>query len=389
MVNNRTRQVQIRTAIGGKRNVRVGLSLHGRLLGEEGARFASQLGIEDVVVHLTDYRRNAPAEAYPAGRPGPVNGDCIDAPLWSYEHMAGIVAMLGRHGLKVAAMENVSPNFWSDILLDGPRKRAQIEDMKRLVRDAGRAGIPVLGYNFSLAGVWGWQRKRLARGGAYTAVFAMDEFEAQEPIPDGMLGNMRYRPAEAGAAPVTVEEDGLWERLAFFLDELVPVAEEAGVRLAAHPDDPPVERLRGTARLVNAQAKYDRLLALAPSPANALEFCIGSLAEMREGDIYETTRRFARAGAIAYVHFRNVRGTVPSYVESFVDDGDVDMGRIVAVLAEEGFDGVLVPDHVPELDCPAPWHAGHAYTVGYMKALVAGTNTRATATRHEELAAAR
>ena len=114
------------------------------------------------------------------------------------------------------------------------------------------------------------------------------------------------------------------------------MAEAAGVRLAAHPDDPPVERLRGTARLVNSHAKYDRLLALAPSPANALEFCIGSLAEMAEGDVVATTRRFARQGAIAYVHFRNVRGRVPRYVEAFVDDGDVDMAAVVRVLARGG-----------------------------------------------------
>lgn len=352
--------------------MRVGLSLYGRLLSEEGARFARQLGVEDVVVHLTDYARNAQSAAYLAGKAvGPVNGDCIDAPLWSYDQMMAAVAMLGRYGLRVAAIENISPNFWSDVLLDGPKRAAQIEDIKRLVRDAGRAGIPVIGYNFSLAGVWGWRRKRVARGGATTAVFDMDDFDAQEPIPDGMVGNMRYRAEVAGAAPVRVDDDVLWARLASFLQEVAPVAEAAGVRLAAHPDDPPVERLRGTARLVNSHAKYDRLLALAPGPANALEFCVGSLAEMADGDVYATTRRFARAGAIAYVHLRNVRGKVPSYVESFIDDGDIDMRRIVAILAEEGFEGVLVPDHVPELECPAPWHAGHAYTVGYMKALVA------------------
>lgn len=351
--------------------MRVGLSLHGALLSEQGARFASQLGVRDVVVHLTNYSRNADNAAYLAGGVGPINGDCIDAPLWSYEHMRDLVAMLDRHGLRVAAMENISPNFWSDILLDGPLKFEQMAAMKTLVRDARRAGIPVIGYNFSLAGVWGWQRKAIARGGAVTAVFSAGEVDIDSPLPDGMVGNMRYRQARPGAAPETVDEATLWARLEWFLRELVPVAEEAGVRLAAHPDDPPVERLRGTARLVNSHAKYDRLLAIAPSRANALEFCVGSLAEMREGDVYETTRRFARAGAIAYVHFRNVRGRVPSYVETFVDDGDVDMAEIVRVLHEEGFDGVLVPDHVPELDCPAPWHAGHAYTVGYMKALVA------------------
>lgn len=348
--------------------MRVGLTLSGDRLSEEGARYASQLGVSDVVIHLTDYARNAEGPAYRDGV-GPINGDCIDVPLWSYDHMAGIVAMLDRHGLKVAAMENLSPNFWSDILLDGPRKHEQMDGLKQLVRDAGRAGIPVIGYNFSLAGVWGWQQRRIARGGAKTAVFAAGEFDAQAPIPDGMVWNMRYRPAVAGAEPIAVNERDLWSRLEWFLKELVPVAEEANVRLAAHPDDPPVERLRGTARLVNTHAKYERLLQIAPSPANALEFCIGSLQEMVDGDVYETTRRFARSGSIAYVHFRNVRGKVPHYVETFVDDGDVDMAEIVRVLRDEGFDGVMVPDHVPELDCPAPWHAGHAYTVGFMKAL--------------------
>jgi mannonate dehydratase len=186
--------------------------------------------------------------------------------------------MLARHGLKVAALENLSPNFWSDILLDGPKKHEQMDGLKQLVRDAGRAGVPVIGYNFSIAGVWGWQRKRVARGGATTAVFFGNEFDTDDPIPDGMLWNMRYRHPVAGAAPISVSERDLWSRLEWFLKELVPVAEKANVRLAAHPDDPPVERLRGNARLVNAHAKYQRLLDIAPSPANALEFCICSTA---------------------------------------------------------------------------------------------------------------
>ena len=260
--------------------MRVGLTLFGKMLSEDGARFASQLGVRDVVIHLTDYARNADDAAWRAGGVGPINGDCIDAPMWSYDDMTGIVSMLARHGLKVAAMENISPNFWSDILLDGPKKREQMDGLKKLVRDAGRAGIPVVGYNFSIAGVWGWQRKPAARGGAVTAVFAGDEIDLDSPLPDGMVGNMRYRAASAQAKPVTVNESELWARLEWFLKELLPVAEECGITLAAHPDDPPVERLRGTARLVNSHEKYDRLLDIVPSPANALEFCIGSMAEM-------------------------------------------------------------------------------------------------------------
>lgn len=350
--------------------MRVGLTLFGEKLSEKGAVFARQLGVTDIVVHLTDYARNADNSSYLAGGVGPILGECIEAPLWSREYMEGVVDMLARHDLRVAAMENISPNFWSDILLDGPLRDEQMAGMKQLVRDAGAAGIPVIGYNFSLAGVWGWQRKRLARGNAMTAVFHMAEIDAQSPIPDGMVGNMRYRVEIPGAPAATVDEDTLWARLEKFLLELVPVAEEAGVRLAAHPDDPPVDRLRGTARLVNSHAKYDRLLDIIPSRANALEFCIGSLAEMSDGDIYETVRHYASRDALAYVHFRNVRGKVPSYIETFIDEGDVDMSRVVRILHEAGFDGVMVPDHVPDFDCPDPWFAGNAYTVGYMKALV-------------------
>jgi mannonate dehydratase len=351
--------------------MRVGLTLSGERLSEDGARFASQLGVGDIVIHLNNYGSGLDNAGYLAGREvGPANGQVIDDTLWSYEEMRGAVDMLAAHGLRVAALENFSPKFWSDILLDGPEKRAQMEGLKRLVRDAGRAGIPVIGYNFSLAGVWGWRRTPSGRGGAVTVEFDMAAFDHAAPIADGMIWNMRYRPERAGAAPVTVTHEELWQRLAWFLTELVPVAEEAGVRLAAHPDDPPADFLRGTARLVNTHAKYDRLRAIIPSPANALEFCIGSLQEMPGGDIYETTRHFARERAIAYVHFRNVRGKVPRYAESFVDDGDIDMTEIVRVLRDEAFDGVLVPDHVPDIASPSPWHTGFAYTVGFMRALL-------------------
>ena len=350
--------------------MRVGITLFGDLLSSDGAIFAAQMGATDVVAHLTDYSRNADPAAYLAGEVGPILGDCSGERLWTYEHMSGIVAMLGAHGLRLAALENFSPNFWHDVLLDGPAKQAQLEGLKQLIRDAGRAGVPCIGYNFSIAGVWGWQRRPLARGGAVTAAFDLAGIEADQPIPDGMVWNMRFRAPRAGAPPVAVSDKELWQRLAEFLHAVLPVAEEAGVTLAAHPDDPPAPQLRGTARLVNQADKYDRLLSIVDSPANALEFCLGSLQEMPGTDIYAATRKFARRKKIAYVHFRNVRGRVPKYHETFVDDGDIDMVEIVRVLRDEGYDGVLIPDHTPEPICPAPWHAGNAYALGYMRALV-------------------
>ena len=106
------------------------------------------------------------------------------------------------------------------------------------------------------------------------------------------------------------------------------------------------------------------------SPSNGLELCLGSLQEMPGGDIYDHVRRFARSGRIGYIHFRNVRGKMPRYVETFVDEGDIDMAEIVRILRDEKFEGVMIPDHTPSMTCDASWHAGKAFALGYMKALV-------------------
>src|SRR5215211_5807909 len=156
--------------------MRVGLSLSGDNLSEDGAAFAAQLGVTDVVVHFNDYSAGPGAEPYLTGEAvGPLLRDCGNVALWDYETMADAVNLLARHGLRIAAVENFSPAFWSDILLDGPSRAVQMEGLKRLVRDAGRAGIPAIGYNFSIAGVWGWRKRRAARGGAMTVAVDLTE----------------------------------------------------------------------------------------------------------------------------------------------------------------------------------------------------------------------
>ena len=125
--------------------------------------------------------------------------------------------------------------------------------------------------------------------------------------------------------------------------------------------------MRGQPRLVYQPRFYQKLIDLNLSPSNTLEFCIGSLAEMTEGDIYEVVDRYSKQHRLGYVHFRNVTGKVPTYKETFIDDGDVDMHRVLAILLRNGFDGVLIPDHTPQMACAAPWHAGMAFAMGYMK----------------------
>jgi mannonate dehydratase len=208
-----------------------------------------------------------------------------------------------------------------------------------------------------------------ARGGAEAV--GMDA-PLDKPMPNGMAWNMIY---DRNALPSTVTPatpNQLWQRLRDFLEVVIPVAEEAGVTLAAHPDDPPLPSVRGQPRLVYQPRLYQRLLDLLPSPRNALEFCVGTLAEMTEGDIYDAVDTYSRQGKLAYVHLRNVRGKVPFYKETFIDEGDLDVLRVLRILKRNGFKGVVIPDHAPQMSCGAPWHAGMAYALGYLRAGLQG-----------------
>jgi mannonate dehydratase len=188
------------------------------------------------------------------------------------------------------------------------------------------------------------------------------------PLPNGMVWNMVYdRNTPPGVIP-SATSDQLWQRLKDFLDAVIPVAEEAGVTLAAHPDDPPMPTVRAQPRLVYQPHLYQKLIDLKPSPRNALEFCVGTLAEMTEGNIYDVVDTYSRQGKLGYVHLRNVRDKVPSYKETFIDDGEVDILKVLRILKRNNFQGVLIPDHAPQMSCAAPWHAGMAYALGYMRA---------------------
>jgi mannonate dehydratase len=190
-------------------------------------------------------------------------------------------------------------------------------------------------------------------------------------MPNGLVWNMVVDPTaptrETGLIPPATHEQ-LWSRLQRFLDEVLPVAEAAGVRLALHPDDPPMPTVRGQPRLVYQPSMYQRVIDLNPSPSNQLEFCVGSLAEMTEGDIYDVVDHYSRQNRLGYVHLRNVRDKVPHYKETFIDDGEVDVLRVLEILKRNRFEGVIIPDHAPQMSCAAPWHAGMAFALGYLKA---------------------
>jgi mannonate dehydratase len=350
----------------------LGFGLYRHMLNREYLRFAKQCGATHIVVHLVDYFNQAGDgrdQPTSGGRGGGWGHAGNPDKLWNKEELTQIKTLIESEGLIWHAVENFDPAHWYDVLLDGPKKAQQMEGLKQTIRLLGDLNIAIMGYNFSLAGVYGRTEGNYARGEA--GGVGMEGFVDKDPMLDGMVWNMTFDENATGTAKRTrISSDELWQRLTYFLQALVPVAEEAGVQLAAHPDDPPVPRLRDTPRLVYQPALYQRLLDIVPSPANGLEYCLGTLSEMPDGDIYEATEQYTSQQKIGYIHFRNVTGKAPHYKEVFIDEGDIDMKRILKILKKHNFQGVLIPDHAPRMACDAPWHAGMAYSMGYMKSAI-------------------
>jgi mannonate dehydratase len=349
--------------------MKLGFGLYRHMLTPAYFAFAKQVGATHVVVHLVDYFNKGgtanPRQDQPVGELGGWGYAGDPDRLWSVDELRDIKKQIEDAGLVWEAIENFDPAHWHDVLLDGPRKRQQLEGLKRIIGAVGEAGIPIIGYNFSIAGVAGRVSGPFARGGAIS-VGMNGPLDA--PMPNGMVWNMIYDPeAPKGDVPAATSEQ-LWQRLADFLNDCLPAAEQAGVRLAAHPDDPPLPTVRGQPRLVYRPELYQKLIDINKSRSNQLECCVGTLAEMPGGDVYDAVDRYSAQGRIAYIHLRNVRGKVPHYQETHIDEGDVDVLRIFRILKKNDFSGLIIPDHAPQLSCDAPWHAGMAFAMGYLRA---------------------
>jgi mannonate dehydratase len=298
-----------------------------------------QIGVDEAVGvlprYLTDWR-----------------GARGEAP-WSYVPLALYAEQVKDSGMSLVVIEDNPP---MDLLRLGlPGREEELAAVCTLIENMGKLGIGVWCYNWMP--VIGWTRTSVGirgRGGALVTGF--DERVVADAPP---------------AVVEPVEAEQLWDSLGWFLERVLPVAEAAGVTLAMHPDDPPLPALRGIARIMSSVPAFERLLALDPSPRNAITLCQGNFTLMTD-DLPASIRTFG--DRIAFVHFRDVRGTAERFVETFVDDGQTNMADCMRAYAEIGFAGPARSDHNPALEgdrgeVAGYSHLGRLHAVGYMAGL--------------------
>ncbi|HXW78164.1 MAG TPA: mannonate dehydratase [Acidimicrobiales bacterium] len=314
-------------------------------LDAETAAFARQLGIKAVQLNT------------PALDDG--NG------YWAYEPLAALKARCESFGLTLVALENVPQPFMHSIKVGGPDRAEQLDLYRQTIVNVGKAGVPYLGFNFLVTGVWRTEAEAEGRGGAKVSAFDLAAV-GNGNAAGGPQGNTGFE--------VSISEDELWENFTAFLRAMLPVAERAGVRLALHPDDPPVRAIGSTARIFYSVDNLARAHEIAGgSPAFGFDLCLGTVSEMEGGGaaVHDAIDRFGPVGAICYVHFRQVQGTVPAFQECFLGEGNYSPREVIDHLRRVGFQGYLLDDHVPHVAGDTAWgHRARAHAIGYMQGLL-------------------
>jgi mannonate dehydratase len=277
----------------------------------------------------------------------------------SLDFIRGTQERCARFGLR--AYSAVQTAYQSPAIQLGlPGRDKDIEAYRGFVRNLGRAGIPVASYDFHPGNTYSTATSEYH--GYLTREFDLDLFRAKIEKP-------RY--------DREYSSDDVWAAYAYFIKAVLPVAEEAGVKLALHPDDPPVARMNGVTRVFNTYEGFRRAEKLASSPNWGILFCVGTWSEAGDlagKSVVEMIRDFGGRGRILEVHFRNVSSALPRFHETLPDDGYVDMYAVMKALREVRFNGGLGADHIPGLAGDEGRRAGAAYSLAYIKALLRRAN---------------
>ena len=308
-----------------------------------------------------------------------VNNICSSLPsakmdaAWSVEGLTKLRERVESYGihldmipLPLSSAYITKAELPSIMMAKSPERDRDIDNVCQMIRNASRAGIPALKYNMSILGVVRTESTP-GRGRSRYSTFVYDKAKQEPPL------------TEAGP----VNPDAYWERITYFLERVVPVAAEYKTRIACHPHDPgmPYDKgYRGVHTVLGSVDGLKKFLSIKANPYHGLNFCQGTVSEMLQDpgkEILDVIRHFGSRKKIFNVHFRNIKGKFLNFQETYIDNGDVDMLKAMRVYKEVGYDGMMMPDHVPKLAADPKGYQAFAYTFGYIKALIAAVNAEA------------
>jgi len=286
---------------------------------------------------------------------------------WSEEYLRGMVDSLKKGGLELGivmtrwSLDGGMDPGMSKIVYATPDRDQEIARFKQSIVNAGKVGIPVIEYNFYNHRAVEGYKEIPGRGGSGLSDFNYERMKDLPPIPSEGVHT----------------HEQTWKNLEYFLKEVVPVAEKAGVRLSLHPNDPPSPMSRGSQQVMNSLADWKRLIAVVDSPSNCLTYDCGVTREIGE-DPVAVANYFASRDRIGQVHFRNVIMRTPrlDYTEVAPDEGDNDMFAVMKALVDNKYKLLIMPEHPRGLDADKMlgrgWggYTGWAYNIAYAKAML-------------------
>lgn len=288
-----------------------------------------------------------------------------DPPPWDYMQLMMIKERFHDAGLDLQVIESAPFSLIESIKIAAPDREEKLDRFCELIENLGRVGISVMCHNFMA--VHGPLRTSFTTPGRGGALVMSYHHELMENAPLTPYGE--------------ISDETLWENMEYFLRRVVPVAESAGVKLAVHPDDPPVSPIRGVARILITPDALQRVIDLVPSSNNGITFCQGTISSMG-ADIPKEIRRFGKQNAIHFVHFRDIKGNPQHFDETFHEEGRTDMYEAVRAYRDVGYAGPMRVDHVPTMIGeenlnPGYEVMGRLYAIGYAKGLMEAANKSA------------
>jgi mannonate dehydratase len=293
--------------------------------------------------------------------------------VWDIKDLKDLKHRIAAKGLKFEMIENIPLIFYDKVILGLPGRDEQIENYITTIKNCREIGIKILGHHFSPTFVWRTNTESLGRGGAFVTEYDDSKLAIDANALHRIMKHKRhkvdYNVFEL-AEGLTV--DMLFANYEYFMKSVIPVAEECNVKLALHPDDPPVRNFGSIQRMITSQEDYIRAMEIADSPMWGVNLCLGCCSEMGGAEtVKKMIRYFGPKKKIFCIHLRDVQGCLPYFKECFLGEGNFNPAEILYELSKTGYDGIILEDHVAKMTNDTAYgHTARAHEIGYIQGMM-------------------